>query len=331
LILVTGAGGFIGGHLVEALLAAGNKVISFDKMTYAANADRIETFHVNPKHHFVKGDITNPESLRSVFQDYAIDTVFHLAAESHVDNSIADPSEFVLTNVVGTYQLLEVCRGRWMSGIGVLKPECSEVRFIHVSTDEVFGALQSSGYFSETSPYLPNSPYSASKASSDHFARAYFKTYGLPTLITNCSNNFGPYQHAEKLIPTIIRNALAGHTIPIYGKGQNVRDWIYVNDHVRALLNILQYGQPGGNYAIGGACEWSNLDLDKEICQHLDHLKPREDSSSYQAQIGFVQDRAGHDFRYAIESIHEDVIWQGQARTDFSGALEKTVACYLNR
>jgi len=326
-ILITGSAGFIGSHLLEMLLAESTEmVISLDKLTYAANIPFIEAIQLHDRHRLVVGDISNPEVVHALFKKYDIETVFHLAAESHVDNSIADPSAFVQTNLVGTFNLLDAARQKWMSAVGVLKPEFSRARFIHVSTDEVFGALGAEGHFSESSPYLPNSPYSASKAGSDHFARAYYKTYGFPSLITNCSNNFGPRQHQEKLIPTIVRNALSGNSIPIYGRGTNVRDWIYVKDHAKALLNVWRFGSLGGQYLIGGEYEMSNLDLAQLICQILDDQYPKGDGSDYANQITFVGDRPGHDFRYAIHSNFPEIIWKDYQRTSFSEGLQQTIS-----
>lgn len=251
----------------------------------------------------------------------------NLAAESHVDRSIDDPQEFIQTNIVGTFRLLEVCRDYWNT---LENPEKDSFRFLHVSTDEVYGSLEEDGYFTEGTPYAPNSPYSASKASSDHLVRAYFHTYGLPTLTTNCSNNYGPYQFPEKLIPLMIHNALSGKNLPIYGDGQNIRDWLYVKDHCRALLTVLEKGKPGETYNIGGNAEKKNIEIVETICSILDDLRPRKNGKSYKEQIAFVKDRPGHDRRYAIDAtkIRTELGWK--PKETFDTGIRKTVQWYLD-
>nr|WP_320142489.1 dTDP-glucose 4,6-dehydratase [uncultured Cohaesibacter sp.] len=302
-ILLTGGAGFIGSHMTDLLLAHGHDVVVLDKLTYCGNmsnlahAREISSSGENGHLTFVQGDICDRAQVDQLMLDYAIDHVMHLAAESHVDNSIADPEAFIRTNVVGSFCLLASALAYWQA-----HKQMDQCRFVHVSTDEVFGHLDDDDpAFTELSPYSPSSPYSASKASSDHFARAWYRTYGLPVIITNCSNNYGPRQHDEKLIPTIIRSALGGHTIPIYGNGKNIRDWIYVKDHCRGLYLAFTKGQPGETYCFGGKNELQNIELAKQICSQLDQLAPRSDGNSYQQQLSFVTDRKGHDWRYAID------------------------------
>jgi dTDP-glucose 4,6-dehydratase len=326
-ILVTGGAGFIGSAFVRHILRnTPHGVVNVDKLTYAGNMDSLSEVRDHPRHAFVRLDICDADPLRAVFQAHAPSAVVHLAAESHVDRSIDGPGEFIRTNVVGTYTLLEEVRRYW-SG---LEPEARDrFRFLHVSTDEVYGTLGSDGYFTEESHYRPNSPYSASKAASDHVVRAWHHTYGLPTLTTNCSNNYGPYQFPEKLIPLMVRNALAGEALPVYGRGENVRDWLYVDDHARALLTVLERGAPGGSYAIGGGNEMRNIDVVRTLCALLDEMSPDAATGPRGSLIRFVADRPGHDQRYAIDAsrIRDELGWE--PRESFESGLRRTVAWYL--
>jgi dTDP-glucose 4,6-dehydratase len=330
-ILVTGGAGFIGCHLVEHLLQNHPhlQVINLDALTYAGDPERLKEFQDNPNYTFVEGNIGNPELVSKIFHDYKIDGVMHLAAESHVDNSIAGPRIFFETNVMGTQNLLDQARECWLEKPGHLKAAFAHARFLHVSTDEVYGSLGAEGYFTESTPYAPNSPYSASKAGSDFAARSYFHTYGLPVLISNCSNNFGPKQHDEKLIPTIIRNALAGKPIPIYGNGKNIRDWLYVTDHCSGLDAIFQKGNIGESYNIGTHNERTNIEIAEITCSILDEILPT--AKSYKEQINYVQDRAGHDFRYAIDNskICSELGWQPSG--NFTDNLKTTAEWYVNK
>jgi dTDP-glucose 4,6-dehydratase len=305
-LLFTGGAGFIGSHAISHFLDKYDNynIINVDKLTYAASYENMSLFFEDPRHIFVKGDICDKPLVEKLFAENEVAGVIHFAAESHVDNSIHEPGIFIQTNVVGTYTLLEVARKNWQT-VGIKN------RFLHISTDEVYGCLGSQGSFTESSPYAPNSPYSASKASSDHLVRSYFKTYGLNTVITNCSNNFGPHQHAEKLVPTIIRNALENKPIPIYGSGENVRDWLYVSDHCEAIDLVFHQAHPGDQYNIGGNNERSNLDMAFFICRELDRLKPKADGERYEDLIQHVADRLGHDFRYAVDSdkIRQRLHW----------------------
>jgi dTDP-glucose 4,6-dehydratase len=327
LILVTGGAGFIGSNLVHYLLKNTDyRVINVDKLTYAGNLESLADVRDNPKYIFKQIDIVNYKKLSTVFNKYTPDIVIHLAAESHVDRSIDGPAQFIFTNVVGTYNLLEIAQKYWQT---LNSPKKELFRFLHVSTDEVFGSLGPEGFFSEESVYHPNSPYSASKASSDHFVRAWHHTYDLPVMITNCSNNFGPYQFPEKLIPVIILNALQGKPLPVYGKGENIRDWLYVEDHVRALLTVAEKGKPGQTYNIGARNEQTNLDLVKKICSILDRLVSKSQVTNYENLITFVQDRPGHDLRYAIDptKIESELGWK--PIYPFDDSLGKTVKWYL--
>jgi dTDP-glucose 4,6-dehydratase len=327
-ILITGGAGFIGSNLVHYCLEHGDfTLINLDKLTYAGNPESLLTVQNHPRHVFVKGDICDREPVKDLLNKYQPQAVMHLAAESHVDRSIDGPGEFIQTNIVGTFQLLEAARGYW----GTLSEEKKRTfRFLHVSTDEVYGSLGKEGYFTEESCYQPNSPYSASKAASDHIVRAYYHTYGLPTLITNCSNNYGPRQFPEKLIPLMILNALEGRELPVYGDGQNVRDWLYAEDHCRALLTVISQGLPGETYNIGGNNEKSNLEVVQTVCNLLDELRPRMDGKPSRDQIVFVKDRPGHDFRYAIDAskIQRQLGWQ--PAENFESGLRKTAEWYLN-
>jgi len=325
-VLVTGGAGFIGANFVEHLIQSDSsvRVTTLDALTYAGSIDNLSQVIGDPRHNFIRGDITDALMVSSLINDKSIDTIVHFAAESHVDRSISGPAAFINTNIVGTFTLLEAARVAWL---GSRKRD--DVRFHHVSTDEVFGSLtESDPPFSETTPYAPNSPYSASKAGSDHLARAYHHTYGLPVTMTNCSNNYGPYQHAEKFIPTVIRSALAQKPIPIYGAGLNIRDWLYVADHCKAIDAAVRNGKNGETYLIGGRSERRNIDIASEICSILDERSPRA-KGSYAELLTSVTDRLGHDFRYAIDStfIESELGWR--AEETFDTGIRRTVDWYL--
>ena len=324
--LITGGAGFIGSHLVRRVCRAGHRVINLDKLTYAGNLENICDVADRPGYRLVKGDIADHDLVRRLIMQEKPDTIFHLAAESHVDRSIDSPSDFIQTNLVGTFALLEGAREAWHTYAPEKK---SRFRFIHVSTDEVFGQLGPDGSFREDSPYDPSSPYSASKAGSDHLARAWLRTYGLPVIVTNCSNNYGPYQHAEKLIPSIIRSALAGIPIPIYGRGKNVRDWIYVGDHVDGLIKAADAGAPGATYLFGSGAEQNNDALCGMVCEALDAAFPANDGRRYIEQIRHVEDRPGHDFRYAIDPARTCAALGWKADTSLNEGLRRTVDWYL--
>jgi dTDP-glucose 4,6-dehydratase len=327
-ILVTGGAGFIGSCFVRQCIAQrAARVVNLDKLTYAGNLDSLESVLHNPDHVFVQGDIADRATVDRIIAEHEPAAIVHFAAESHVDRSIDDPSAFIRTNVQGTFHLLESARRYW----GRLPSEGREAfRFLHISTDEVFGSLGPAGLFSESSPYDPSSPYSASKAASDHFVRAYFRTYGLPVLLTNCSNNYGPCQFPEKLMPLMILNALDGKPLPVYGDGKNVRDWIHVEDHCRALWRVLTAGKPGETYAIGGNCQRANVDIVETICRIVDELRPGLAHAPCRSLIRFVEDRPGHDRRYAINSsrIRRDLGWEPQF--DFLTGMRRTVQWYLD-
>ena len=325
-LLVTGGCGFIGSNLVRLALASGYHVVNLDALTYAGNPASLSDLADSTAYAFVRGDIRDAELLRETLEKHAPDAILHLAAESHVDRSIDAPEDFILTNVVGTFRLLEAAR-RYHHALPNDRKD--SFRFLHISTDEVFGSLGPEGAFDEETPYDPRSPYSASKASSDHLVRAYFHTYGLPTLVTNCSNNYGPRQFPEKLIPHMILNALAGKPLPVYGDGANIRDWLHVDDHCRALLAVLEKGAPGETYAIGGRSERTNIAIVETLCAILDRKRPRTDGTPYREQIAFVADRPGHDRRYAIDAgkIERELGWK--PRETFEKGLEKTVEWYL--
>ena len=321
-LLVTGGAGFIGSAVVRLAVARGHEVINLDALTYAACLENVASVSASPLYSFEQADIRDLPALEAIFHKHQPDAVMHLAAESHVDRSIDGPQAFIETNVMGTYYMLQAARQYW-EGRG--KPR--DFRFHHISTDEVFGSLGATGQFTEETPYDPRSPYSASKASSDHLVRAWAETYGLPVVLTNCSNNYGPFHFPEKLIPVVILSALAGKPIPIYGKGENVRDWLYVQDHADALLLVLEKGALGRSYNIGGENERSNLELVQTICAILDALKPA--AAPYADLIEFVSDRPGHDLRYAIDPtrIREELGWRPSVTVE--EGLEKTVLWYL--
>ncbi len=326
-ILITGGAGFIGSNLVRFLLNEPSpEVLNVDALTYAGNRHSLSDLDADPRHRFVQADITDAAFIRHLFADFAPDWVMHLAAESHVDRSIDGPGAFIQTNVVGTFTLLQAARAHFDSLTG---PARERFRFLHVSTDEVYGSLGLTGRFTEHTPYDPHSPYSASKAASDHLARAWADTYRLPVLVTNCSNNYGPYQFPEKLIPVVILKALRGDPIPVYGKGENIRDWLYVGDHCEALHTVIASGRPGQTYNIGGDNERQNIDLVRLLCALLDELRPRADGRPYSEQITYVTDRPGHDLRYAIDAtkIKTELGWA--PKQDHASGFRQTVAWYL--
>ncbi|HXP97395.1 MAG TPA: dTDP-glucose 4,6-dehydratase [Telmatospirillum sp.] len=327
-ILVTGGAGFIGSAVVRQLLdETDSRVINVDKLTYAANLDSIPQASGHPRYAFEQVDICDGEAVRALFATHHPDAVMHLAAESHVDRSIDGPGQFIQTNVVGTYTLLDAALAYWRGLTDQAKKE--SFRFHHISTDEVYGSLGADGYFTETTAYAPNSPYSASKASSDHLVRAWFETYGLPVVLTNCSNNYGPYHFPEKLIPLVIIRGLAGQPLPVYGKGDNIRDWLYVEDHARALRLVVDRGVPGQSYNVGGHNERTNLQVVETICDLLDEFSPMPEGPRRRL-ITFVSDRPGHDHRYAIDptKIQRDLGWR--PTEDFESGLRKTVRWYLD-
>lgn len=327
-ILVTGGAGFIGSALLRRLIRhTGHAILNFDKLTYAASLTSLESVAGNPRYRFIRADICDAAKVASALQTFDPDVIVHLAAESHVDRSIDGPADFIQTNVVGTFTLLQAALEHYRR----LPPERRDIfRFHHVSTDEVFGSLGPSGYFSETTPYDPRSPYSASKASSDHLTMAWSHTFGLPVVLTNCSNNYGPYQFPEKLIPLMIIKALAGETLPVYGRGENIRDWLFVDDHAEALQLVFERGRPGETYNIGGSSERRNIDVVETVCSVLDRLRPRADRRSYREQIGFVADRPGHDRRYAIDASKIRTALGWSPRESFETGLAKTVQWYLD-
>ena len=326
-ILVTGGAGFIGSALVRHLIGqSGHAVLNYDKLTYAGTLTSLAGVAADRRYSFVHADINDAPKLTQTLAAFAPDIVTHLAAESHVDRSIDGPGAFIQTNLVGTFTVLSCVLDYWRQ---LPKAGQGAFRFHHISTDEVFGSLPDIGYFTEKTPYDPRSPYSASKAGSDHLVSAWGHTYGLPVLITNCSNNYGPYHFPEKLIPLMIVKCLAGAPLPVYGKGANIRDWLYVEDHVRALQRVFESGGPGETYNIGGGCERRNLDVVETICALLDELHPRADGRSYKTQISFVADRPGHDARYAIDAgkIRRELGWS--PRETFETGLRRTVQWYL--
>ena len=331
--LVTGGSGFIGSNLIVYLLENNTdiEIVNLDALTYAANQDNLSEIEADSRYSFVKGDIADTQLIRDLFAKHQFTGVMHLAAESHVDNSIESPAIFIQTNITGTFNLLEAAKNTWLDQSFNIKPGFESARFLHVSTDEVYGSLGKTGLFTEKTAYAPNSPYSASKASSDFLVRSYHETYGLNTVITNCSNNFGPKQHQEKLIPTVIRHALEQKPIPIYGKGENIRDWLFVEDHCDALKKVFDQGVSGETYNVGANQEKTNIELVQHICDILDRLKPRGQQQSYKDLISFVKDRPGHDLRYAIDAskLRHDLGWL--AKHNFEQALEKTVVWYCNQ
>ncbi len=327
-VLVTGGAGFIGSAVVRQYVReTDTTVVNVDKLTYAGNLNSLAEARDHPHHRFERVDIGDGAALGRLFAEYRPDAVMHLAAESHVDRSIDGPGEFIQTNIAGTFTLLQAARSYWQ---GLAEPHRSRFRFHHVSTDEVYGSLGPDGYFTETTPYSPNSPYSASKAASDHLVRAWHHTYGLPTLITNCSNNYGPYQFPEKLVPLMILNAAAGKGLPVYGKGDNVRDWLYVEDHARALRLVLERGVVGETYNIGGHNEKMNIEVVKTICSLMDEMCPNSPHVPHERLITWVTDRPGHDQRYAIDAskIGTELGWR--PRESFETGLRATVRWYLD-
>ena len=325
-IIVTGGAGFIGSHLVKALLGSGHQVLNIDALSYAGNLSSLEDASIHADHEFLHADICNAESLAAAFGRFQPDRVIHLAAESHVDRSLSGSNPFIRTNITGTHCLLEVAFEYWST----LRLEAqTNFRFVHVSTDEVFGSLGSEGQFTEASPYRPSSPYAASKAAADHLARAWRHTHGLPVIVTHCTNNYGPFQHPEKLIPAVILRALREETIPIYGDGQHIRDWLHVTDHVVALQYVSERGVPGDTYAIGANQECRNIHIARQICSVLDELQPRPDRRPYAMLIEHVQDRPGHDLRYAIDAskIRRELGWE--PCKNHEQGIRETVQWYL--
>ena len=326
--IVTGGAGFIGSAVVRMIIESSDDiVVNIDKLTYAGNLDSLQPVADNPRYHFVHTDICDSKAMAEVFASHQPDAIMHLAAESHVDRSIDGPGDFIQTNIVGSYTLLEAARDYW-NGLQAEKKEA--FRFHHVSTDEVYGSLDDEGMFLETTPYDPSSPYSASKASSDHLVRAWHRTFGLPVVLTNCSNNYGPYQYPEKLIPLVLQKARAGEALPIYGTGENIRDWLYVDDHARALILVMKQGSAGETYNIGGHNEVTNIDVVRTLCAILDDRDPAKDGKPYAELITYVTDRPGHDMRYAIDAskIQRDLGWVPEET--FETGLAKTVDWYLN-
>ena len=330
-ILITGGAGFIGSNFVPYFCTKypKYKIINLDKLTYAGNLDNLKECNDMPNYLFVQGDICDRPLVEKLFNSHDIRGVIHFAAESHVDNSIKNPGAFITTNINGTFTLLDVAFRYWMNGPNKVKQGYEDCRFHHISTDEVYGALGKEGYFTETTPYAPNSPYSAAKASSDFLVRAYHHTFGMNVTTSNCSNNYGPKQHHEKLIPHIIKQALAGKPLPVYGKGLNVRDWLYVLDHCKAIDLIYHKGKSGETYNIGGHNERNNITIVKTICAILDEKRPRQNGKKYEELITFVQDRAGHDFRCAIDATKLETELGWKADETFDTGIIKTVEWYL--
>ena len=330
MIIVTGGAGFIGSNFILSWLERfDEEIMNIDNLSYAADLNNLKDIEHNSNYSFKKLNIQNQEEITTLIFETKPRAILNFAAESHVDRSIEDPENFINSNIIGTYSLLEASLQYWNS---LSKGEKKNFRFFHISTDEVFGSLDMNDKKStEKSPYKPNSPYSASKAASDHLVRAWHHTFGLPTLISNCTNNYGPHQHHEKLIPLIITNALDNKNLPIYGDGKNIRDWLYVEDHCEAIIKILANGKPGETYNIGGSCEKNNLEVVQEICKILDSIKPKQNGSSYEEQIEFVKDRPGHDFRYSLDTskIEKDFNWK--PKETFTSGLEKTIQWYLDK
>ena len=326
-IFVTGGAGFIGGNFVlKQVIQEGNEVLNFDKLTYAGNLDTLKSVIGNDKYQFIQGDICQRSTVKNALSQFQPDVIINFAAESHVDRSIDGPFEFIQTNIVGTAVLLDEANNYYKTLTGEMK---AGFRFLHVSTDEVYGSLGDDDYFTENTAYDPSSPYSASKASSDHLVRAWSRTFGLPILITNCSNNYGPYQFPEKLIPLMILNCLKEKSLPVYGKGDNVRDWLFVEDHCDAIYSVLSSGKLGETYNIGGNNEIQNIDIVKIICEKMDEYSPRKQGGNYEELITYVTDRPGHDFRYAIDAskISNELGWQ--PKENFETGIEKTIRWYL--
>jgi len=330
-VLITGGAGFIGSNFIFYFLEKYKniKVVNLDKLTYAGELSNLKTLETNNNYTFIKGDICDTELVNELFTSHQFTDVIHFAAESHVDNSIKHPDAFINTNVYGTFNLLNVAKTHWMDAPFSFKQGCEANRFHHISTDEVYGTLGPKGLFTEETPYAPNSPYSASKASSDFIVRSYFHTYGMNVVTTNCSNNYGPKQHDEKLIPTIIRKALNNESIPIYGDGKNIRDWLYVEDHCRGIDLAFQKGKVGETYNIGGKNERDNLYIAHKICDILDELKPKD--KPYSKLITFVKDRPGHDFRYAIDASKIETELKWSADENFETGIVKTIEWYLKK
>ncbi len=326
-VLITGGAGFIGSNLVRLMIGSGYEVLNLDKLTYAANLNSLSDIEPSKSYSFVRHDLAVGEGLAEVVKDFQPNAVMHLAAESHVDRSIDGPKAFVEANVLGTFNLLQAVLAYWRDLSGDRR---SLFRFLHVSTDEVYGSLGSDGSFTEETRYDPHSPYSASKAASDHFARAWCDTYGLPVMVTNCSNNYGPYQFPEKLIPVVILKCLRGDPIPVYGRGENIRDWLYVEDHCLALKAVMEHGSVGQTYNIGGNNEMRNIDLVRLLCSLLDEYHPRSDGGKHADRIQFVTDRPGHDLRYAIDAskMHRELGWS--PTQDSASGFRKTVRWYLD-
>ena len=330
-ILITGGAGFIGANFIPYFLDKNQKikVVNLDALTYAGDLENLKELNKHSRYIFEQGNICNRNFLEVLFKKYNISGVIHFAAESHVDNSIINPDAFIQTNINGTFNLLDVAKNFWMDAPNLYKEQFENARFHHISTDEVFGTLGATGLFTEETPYAPNSPYSASKAASDFIVRSYFHTYGMNVVTTNCSNNYGPKQHDEKLIPTIIRKAISGEQIPIYGDGKNIRDWLYVLDHCKGIELAYHKGKPGETYNVGGKNERNNLYIANKICEILDTISPKE--TSYKEQISFVKDRPGHDFRYAIDAtkIEKNLGWS--AEENFETGILKTIEWYLDK
>jgi dTDP-glucose 4,6-dehydratase len=327
-ILVTGGAGFIGGAVVRQLIEETDaEVLNLDKLTYAASPEALAKIRSNPRYSFRKVDVCDRQRLRDALNRHKPDSVLHLAAETHVDRSIGNPAAFIETNVVGTQSLLDAVLDYWR---GLEDGDKASFRFVHVSTDEVFGSLPPTGFFTETSPYAPNSPYAASKAAADHLVRAWHATYGLPTIITNCSNNYGPFQFPEKLIPLMIIKALSEEPLPVYGRGDQIRDWLHVDDHARGLRAVLERGRIGESYNLGGRRERTNLDLVERLCAILDRVRPRASGKPHRERIAFVTDRPGHDQRYAMDpsKIERELGWS--CRIDFEQGLQETVGWYVD-
>ncbi len=330
-ILVTGGAGFIGSNFIPYFIENNKEihVVNLDLLTYAGNLNNLKELDNNSRYTFFEGDICDRDLVENLFKEYNFSGVIHFAAESHVDNSIKNPDAFVKTNVFGSFTLIDVAKNYWMNSPNKYKKDFEKARFHHISTDEVYGTLGPEGLFTETTPYAPNSPYSASKASSDFLVRSYFHTYGMNLVTTNCSNNYGPKQHDEKLIPTIIRKAISGENIPIYGDGKNIRDWLYVLDHCTGIELVYKNGKSGETYNIGGKNERNNLYIANKICEILDEIHPKK--NSYKKQISFVKDRPGHDFRYAIDAskLENELDWK--AAENFESGILKTIQWYLKK